>query len=111
MAMSTAWVLYMIGNGTPVLTALLLGYLFVVIIGIIIGVLVAYAEIPAIFATLAMITAVYGFSRVALVDLDLAFLPESASWMRGIGGGYVLGIPVPVLAFAGVALTAHLFLK
>lgn len=111
MAMSTGWVLYMIGNGTPVLTALLLGYLFVVIIGIIIGVLVAYAEIPAIFATLAMITAVYGFSRVALVDLDLAFLPESASWMRGIGGGYVLGIPVPVLAFAGVALTAHLFLK
>lgn len=111
MAMSTAWVLYMIGNGTPVLTALLLGYLFVVVVGIIIGLLVAYAEIPAIFATLAMITAVYGFSRVALVDLDLAFLPESASWMRGFGGGYVLGIPVPVLAFAGVALIVHLFLK
>ncbi|WP_442581092.1 ABC transporter permease [Mesorhizobium sp. ASY16-5R] len=111
MAMSTAWVLYMIGNGTPVLTALLLGYLFVVAVGIIIGLLVAYAEIPAIFATLAMITAVYGFSRVALVDLDLAFLPESASWMRGFGGGYVLGIPVPVLAFAGVALIVHLFLK
>jgi ribose transport system permease protein len=111
MAMSTAWVLYMIGNGTPVLIALLLGYLFVVVVGIIIGLLVAYAEIPAIFATLAMITAVYGFSRVALVDLDLAFLPESASWMRGFGGGYVLGIPVPVLAFAGVALIVHLFLK
>lgn len=111
MAMSTAWVLYMIGNGTPVFTALLFGYLFVVGVGITIGLLVAYAEIPAIFATLAMITAVYGFSRVALVDLDLAFLPESASWMRNFGGGYLLGIPVPVIAFAGVALAAHVFLK
>ena len=111
MAMSTAWVLYMLGNGTPVFTAIVLGYLFVVAVGVIIGLLVAYAEIPAIFATLAMITGVYGFSRVALVDLDLAFLPESASWMRGFGGGYVMGIPVPVIAFACVALIAHLFLK
>jgi ribose transport system permease protein len=111
MAMSTAWVVYMIGSGTPVLTAILLGYLFVVAVGSINGLLVAYAEIPAIFATLAMITAIYGFSRVALVDLDQAFLPESASWLRGFGGGYVMGIPVPVLAFAGVALAVHLFLK
>lgn len=111
MAMSTAWVLYMLGNGTPVFTAILLGFLFVVAVGIIVGLLVAYAEIPAIFATLAMTTAIYGFSRVALVDLDLAFLPESVSWLRGFGGGYVLGIPVPVLAFAGVAFFAHLFLK
>lgn len=111
MAMSTAWVLYMIGNGTPVYLAIAYGYVFVVVVGVIIGLLVAYAEIPAIFATLAMITGIYGFSRVALVDLDLAFLPESAAWMREFGGGYVLGIPVPVLAFGLVALLVHIFLK
>jgi ribose transport system permease protein len=111
MAMSVAWVIAMLNGGTPVLTAVLLGFAFVVCIGIVIGFLVAYAEIPAIFATLAMTTAIYGFTRVALVDIDLVFLPESANWTREFGGGYVLGIPVPVLAFAGVAVLAHLFLR
>lgn len=111
MAMSVAWVLFLINQGTPVYLAILYGYIFVVLIGLLIGFLVAYAEIPAIFATLAMTTAIYGFTRVALVDIDLVFLPESASWMRNFGAGYVLGIPVPVIAFAGVALLAHLFLR
>lgn len=111
MAMSVAWVLSMLNNGMPVGSAVLLGYLFVVCIGFVIGFMVAYAEIPAIFATLAMTTTIYGFTRVALVDIDLVFLPESAAWTRSFGGGYVFGIPVPVLAFSGIALVAHLFLR
>ena len=82
-----------------------------VCIGLVIGFLVAYAEIPAIFATLAMTTAIYGFTRVAFVDVDLLFIPQSASWTREFGAGYVFGIPIPVIAFAIVALLAHLFLR
>ena len=111
MAMSVAWVIFMLGAGTPVWQAVLLGYLFVVCIGLVIGFLVAYAEIPAIFATLAMTTAIYGFTRVAFVDVDLLFIPQSASWTREFGAGYVFGIPIPVIAFAIVALLAHLFLR
>lgn len=111
MAMSVAWVIFMIGSGTPVLSAVLLGFLFVIWIGLIIGFLVAYAEIPAIFATLAMTTAIYGFTRVAFVDVDLLFIPESAAWTRDFGAGYLFGIPIPVIAFAVVALLAHLFLR
>lgn len=111
MAMSVAWVLAMLNGGTPVFTAVLFGYVFVVVIGLVIGFLIAYAEIPAIFATLAMTTGIYGFTRVAFVDIDLVFLPESAAWTRQLGGGYVLGIPAPVIAFAVVALLAHLFLR
>ncbi|WP_378941733.1 ABC transporter permease [Mesorhizobium sp. ANAO-SY3R2] len=111
MAMSVAWVLFLISQGTPVYLAILYGNIFVVLVGLLIGFLVAYAEIPAIFATLAMTTAIYGFTRVALVDIDLVFLPDSASWMRNFGAGYVFGIPVPVIAFAAVALLAHLFLR
>lgn len=111
MAMSVAWVIFMLSNGTPVWHAVLLGYLFVVCIGLVIGFLIAYAEIPAIFATLAMTTAIYGFTRVAFVDIDLVFLPESAAWTRDFGAGYVYGIPVPVIAFTVVAILAHLFLR
>lgn len=111
MAMSVAWVIFMLSNGTPVLSAVIYGYVFVVCIGLIIGFLVAYAEIPAIFATLAMTTAIYGFTRVAFVDIDLLFIPESAAWTRDFGAGYLFGVPVPVIAFAVVALLAHLFLR
>ncbi len=111
MAMSVAWVIFMLGNGTPIWSAVLLGYVFVVCVGLIIGFLVAYAEIPAIFTTLAMTTAIYGFTRVAFVDVDLLFIPESAAWTRDFGAGYVFGVPVPVIAFAVIALLAHLFLR
>jgi ribose transport system permease protein len=111
MAMSVAWVFYLLSIGVPLVQALLYGYLYVIAIAVVIGFLVAYAEIPAIFATLAMISAIYGFSRVVLVDIDLVFLPEHFGWLREFGGGYVLGMPVPVIAFAAVSLIVHVFLK
>lgn len=111
MSMSVSWVLVMLGDGVPIGLALLYGYLFVVCVGIVVGFLIAYAEIPALFATLAMTSAVYGFVRVAFVDVDLASLPQSAGWLRDFSGSNVLGVPVPVVVFAGVSLIGHLFLK
>lgn len=110
MAMSVSWVLFLAANGVSLGQALLYGYLFVLCIGLVMGWLIAYVEVPAIFATLAMTSVIYGFTRVAFVDIDLVFLPPEVKWIQDIGGGYVLGIPVPVVAFAGVALLGHLFL-
>src|SRR5262249_58232826 len=53
MAMSVAWYLQMLQNGMPEWQALGLAIGGVVVIGLINGFLVAYADIPAIFATLA----------------------------------------------------------
>lgn len=110
MAMSVSWVLFLTANGVGIGQAMLYGYLFVVCIGLVMGWLIAYAEVPAIFATLAMTAVIYGFTRVAFVDIDLVFLPPEVAWIQDIGGGYLLGIPVPVIAFAVVALLSHLFL-
>ena len=110
MAMSVSWVLFLTANGVSIGPALLYGYVFVLCIGLVMGWLIAYAEVPAIFATLAMTSVIYGFTRVAFVDIDLVFLPPEIKWIQDIGGGYILGIPVPVVAFAGVALLGHLFL-
>src|SRR5690348_17370462 len=52
MAMSVAWYLQMINSGTPDLTALSLTLAGVLAIGLINGFFVAYADVPAIFATL-----------------------------------------------------------
>ena len=111
MTMSVAWVLYLLSIEVPLVRAITYGVLFVLAAALLIGWLVAYAEIPAIFATLAMATVIYGFSRVWLVDGDLVFLSESYDWLRQVGGGYLLGIPIPVIAFAVMAACVHLFLN
>ena len=54
MAISVAWTIQLVGEGTPLGLALAMGYGFALAMSCISGILVAYAEIPAIFATLAM---------------------------------------------------------
>lgn len=111
MAISVAWVLMLANSGTPLGLALLYGFGLCLAIGAINGFLIAYVEIPAIFATLAMGLVVYGFGRYFLVANDVTFMPPTAVLFREIGSGRVLGIPNPVLLFALVAFVAFLFLR
>jgi ribose transport system permease protein len=110
MAVSTAFAFTLMTNGYPIWLALLLGLVFAAIVGLIIGFLIAYVEIPALFATLAMAAFVYGFGRYAVFAQDLVYLPTSASSIEVLGAGRVLGIPIPILLFAGFALAVALFL-
>ena len=91
-------------RGVSIPVALLLGYLFALAAGVINGVLIAYVEIPALFATLGMASFVYGFARYALVPLYVVYMPASASGIAWIGGGFVFGVPTPILFFAFIAL-------
>jgi ribose transport system permease protein len=110
-AMSAAWTLHLANNGASIPLAMLLGYLFALAAGVINGVLIAYLEIPALFATLGMASLVYGFARYALVPLYVVYMPASASGIAWIGGGFVWGVPTPILFFALVALLGFLFLR
>ena len=112
MAVSVAWVLHLSNNGVPIEVAVLLGLGLAVAIGLVNGILVAYVEIPAIFATLAMGTVAYGFVRSLLLDDNLIYLRGAAdSWFKWIGSGQVLGVPNAVLVLGVVALAAHLVLR
>jgi ribose/xylose/arabinose/galactoside ABC-type transport system permease subunit len=53
-AMSAAWTLHLASLGVAIAPALLLGFLLALTVGVINGVLIAYVEIPALFATLGM---------------------------------------------------------
>lgn len=110
MAVSVAWTLTLVASGLPLPVALAIGLGFSLLVGAINGWLVAYAEIPAIFATLAMGTLVYGFGRYFLFSLDVAFVREGARPLLWLGQGNILGVPVPIFVFAGVCLAGHLFL-
>jgi ribose transport system permease protein len=91
--------------------ALLIGLAMVMVIGVLNGVLIAYVEIPAIFATLAMGTVVYGFGQFFLVPTDITYLSESAGWLKQIGGGNAFGVPSPVIVFAILCFVTYLLLR
>ena len=50
-----------------------------------------------------MASFIYGFARWALVPLFVVYMPPSASGIAWIGGGFIFGLPTPILFFAVVA--------
>ena len=111
MGMSVAWMLTLYNGGMPIWLAFLLALGFAVLVGIVNGILVAYVEIPAIFATLAMGIVIYGIGKSVLVPIDAVYVADTSSWFFLIGSGRVLGIPMPVIVFAATGLLAFLFLR
>ncbi|MBT9288899.1 ABC transporter permease [Prosthecodimorpha staleyi] len=111
MPVSAAWLLTLVNGGMPIGLAFACALGFVIAVGIINGTLIAYVEIPAIFATLAMGIVVYGFGKAFMTPIDAVYTGRGESWFYAIGSGRVLGIPAPVIVFALVAAAAFLFLR
>jgi ribose transport system permease protein len=112
MAISVAWSMQLINEGMSVYAALTTGLLFALGVALFTGILVAYAEIPPLFATLAMATFVYGFGRAHLiVGTDVVYMPKTMGWIVSLGQGKFVGVPMPIIVAAIVALVVFLFLK
>src|SRR4029079_7013133 len=106
MAMSVAWYLQMLNDGVSGGTALILVLGGVIAIGLINGFLIAYADVPAIFATLASSAFVYGFVRSQLIGQDAIAVPRG-DWIETLGRARLFDIPVEVFLFAGIAFAAY----
>lgn len=111
MAITVAWTLALIGKLHTAFMPMFIGISFAAAIGIGIGLIIAYVEVPAIFATLAMGTLVYGIGRFKLIDLDVVYVPNNAGWIKAFGADEIFGVPTPVVLFASMALVAHAFLR
>lgn len=80
------------------------GFSTVLGIGVINGVLVAFAKLPPFLATLGMLILVHGVASVAVGGLPIeAAVSDAFYW---IGRAKVLGIPVPIL-LAGLGCLLH----
>ena len=110
MAMSVAWYLQMLGNGLSDGAALGLALAGVVAIGLANGFLVAYAEVPAIFVTLASASFVYGLVRSQLIGSDAVPVPPG-HWVAELGALRLADVPLEVFVFAGLAFAALVFLR
>jgi len=112
MAISVAWAMQLIGEGVPVGFALTIGFAFALGVSLTIGLFVAYAEVPPLFATLAMATFTYGFGRAHLITgTDVVYMPRTMGWIVELGQGQLFGIPMPIIVAAIVLLIVFLFLR
>ncbi len=110
-AVPTALVLTLAGAGYNPVLAILAGIAFAALIGVINGILIAYAEVPALFATLAVGIGVAGIGQSGLFEYDIIPWPTQLDGIGWIGRGVFYGIPYSILAFIAAAVLVHIFLK
>lgn len=112
MAISVAWAMQLVATGTPLTLALTYGLGFAVLMSLISGILIAYGEIPPLFATLAMGTFIYGFGRAHLITgTDVVYMPNDIGWIRLVGQGSFLGVPMPVVVAFVMSVLVWAFLR
>jgi ribose transport system permease protein len=97
--------------GIPFWLCLVVGAVFAVCAECLIGIIVAYAEIPAIFTTLAMGAVIYGVGRSYFFANDTQTAPFDAHSFLALGSGRLLGIPMPIIIFAALAVVLHVILR
>ena len=110
MAVSAAWTVKLIAGGMPEFAAIGCGLALVLAIGLGNGYLVAFAEIPPIFVTLATALVIYGVGQFILIRTLVVTLPETATLLPSLGQGKLFGIPAQLFLLAAIAVAGHLFL-
>lgn len=99
----------MLNNGLPATVAVLLGILVGAVCGLINGTLVAYAKMPAIIVTLAMMEIPRGLALLYTGGYPLSGLPSGFSFL---GRGYLFNvIPMPVVIMFIIYIIAYVMLN
>ena len=110
LAVPSGLLLQMVANGMPLAAAATLALGLALVFGLVNGWLIAYAEVPSLFTTLAMGLFLAGLGQVL-------FTLEVVQWSPGLdpiawfGRGTLAGLPMPVVMFGVAAVAVALFLR
>ena len=97
--------------GGSIPSALACGFAVSLAIGLVNGLVIAFVEVPPLFATLATNLLMFGLAQMFIVGSTLlVYVPNSAKPFLALGGT-LGGVPIPVLIFLVLALLVHLFLS
>jgi len=111
-SVATALTVQRLGDPTAsTLGAIAAGLALAAAIGIANGLVIAFVEVPALFATLASGLFVYGASRTIFLSGMIVEVPPERELFRYLGQGRPLGIPMPIVALAAIALVAAFLLS
>lgn len=111
MVFSAGWSFALYSSGMQIDLALLCGLGLALLIGMTNGFLIAYAEVPTLFATLAVAIGVAGVGRLFLIQQDNVYVTGDLGWVGKVGGGRIFDVPASVLVFAVIALLASVALR
>ncbi|MGO4834453.1 ABC transporter permease, partial [Rhizobiaceae sp. 2RAB30] len=111
LAICAAWSLKLIGLGYGLAAGITIGLGLAVAIGAFNGFAISIIGIPALFTTLASGTLVYGVGRWLMLDGIITYAPDNQPFLLALGQGEALGIPLPLVIFAVVALIGHFILS
>jgi len=110
LAVPSGLLLQMVANGMPLAAAATLALGLAFVFGLVNGWLIAYAEVPSLFTTLATGLFLAGLGQVL-------FTLEVVQWSPGLdpiawfGRGTLAGLPMPVVMFGVAAVAVALFLR
>ncbi len=110
LAVPSGLLLQLVADGMPLAAAAPLALGLALVFGLVNGWLVAYAEVPSLFTTLATGLFLAGLGQVMFTIEVVQWSPglDSIAWF---GRGRLAGIPMPVVMFGLAAAAVALFLR
>ncbi|MCA0043401.1 ABC transporter permease [Celeribacter litoreus] len=111
MVMPVAWSFMQIADGMPVSMAFGFAILIAVGLGLLNGWLVAFVEVPSIFATLATGMILFGGMQYIKVQSDIIQLPPVLEWFNTVMTRTTLGVPNSMVFLLVLSAIVWLFLR
>jgi ribose transport system permease protein len=111
LAVPPGLVLQMVQDGSSLPVAILTALAISIAFGLVNGWLIAYAEVPSLFATLATGLLLAGLGQAALFKLDVVQWSDGMKGFEKLGQGIVLGIPMPIIMFALACIVVAFLLR
>ncbi|HSN34306.1 MAG TPA: ABC transporter permease [Ideonella sp.] len=111
LAVPAGLVLQLVQDGHGLAFAFAAALALALAFGLLNGWLIAYAEVPSLFTTLASGLFLAGLGQVAFFRLDIVQWSAPLDAFGWIGRGRLAGIPMPVVMFGVVAVLVAFFLR
>ena len=111
LAVPAGLVLQMVQDGHSLSVAFAAAFALALAFGLVNGWLVAYAEVPSLFTTLASGLFLAGLGQVAFFRLDIVQWSTELDKLSWVGRGTYAGIPAPVVVLGIAAVAVALFLR
>lgn len=100
--------IFMVWYGMHPAVAILLVFIIMMVIGAVMGAVVAYLNVAPFIVTMAFMNVLKGFSFLVTEGRNVADLPDSFCWL---GLGSIAGIPVPIVLMLLTLFIGYFILK
>ncbi|MDY7114722.1 ABC transporter permease [Halomonas sp. SSL-5] len=91
--------------------AIILMFVLTLLIGAVNGFLIGFMRLNSLIVTLAMLSAIQGLVLIYSGGKNVDIANQSDTWFAFFGRGYVLGIAVPIILFAVLAIIVQVVMS